>query len=102
MTCVGEFDYLHHDTGGAGYAVANAFGDALIARARGGGRDQDHALDTCYLTGGIGWDLEGAGSCASATATPPAGPSGCRSFAAQITPGSGRRSIRSGRCRRRS
>ena len=29
ITCVGEFHYLHHDTGGVPYDDANAFGEAL-------------------------------------------------------------------------
>jgi formiminoglutamate deiminase len=58
ITCVGEFHYLHHDTGGARYASANAFGDALVAAADEAGI-RITLLDTCYLAGGFGRDLEG-------------------------------------------
>jgi len=58
ITCVGEFHYLHHDTGGVRYADPNAFGDALIAAAADAGI-RITLLDTCYLAGGIGEPLEG-------------------------------------------
>jgi formiminoglutamate deiminase len=58
VTCVGEFHYLHHDTGGAPYAEANAFGEALLAAAAEAGI-RITLLDTCYLAGGVGRDLEG-------------------------------------------
>jgi hypothetical protein len=49
VTRVGEFHYLHHDTGGAPYA--EAFGEALLAAAEAGIRIT--LLDTCYLAGGV-------------------------------------------------
>jgi formiminoglutamate deiminase len=53
VTCVGEFHYLHHDTGGARYADPNEMGHALMtAAARAGLRIT--LLDTCYLSGGLG------------------------------------------------
>ena len=58
ITCVGEFHYLHHDTGGVPYANRNAFGEALIAAAGEAGI-RITLLDTCYLAGGIGKALEG-------------------------------------------
>jgi formiminoglutamate deiminase len=58
ISCVGEFHYLHHGPGGAPYADANAMGEALIEAAREAGI-RITLLDTCYLTGGIGKDLEG-------------------------------------------
>jgi formiminoglutamate deiminase len=55
---VGEFHYLHHDTGGARYADPNAMSAALVqAAAEAGVRIT--LLDTCYLTGGVGVPLEG-------------------------------------------
>jgi formiminoglutamate deiminase len=53
ITCVGEFHYLHHGTGGQAYADPNAMGDALIAAADDVGVRLT-LLDTCYLQGGIG------------------------------------------------
>jgi len=58
FTCVGEFHYVHHDTGGVPYADANAFGDALI-RAAGEAGIRITLLDTCYLTGGFDLPLQG-------------------------------------------
>ena len=58
ITCVGEFHYLHHDTGGEPYDDANAFGEALIAAAAEAGI-RITLLDACYLAGGIGQELEG-------------------------------------------
>lgn len=58
ITCVGEFHYLHHGTGGTAYDDPNAMGKALIAAARDAGI-RITLLDTCYLTGGIGQPLEG-------------------------------------------
>jgi formiminoglutamate deiminase len=52
ITCVGEFHYLHHDTGGTPYADPNAMGRALIEAARQAGL-RICLLDTCYLSGGI-------------------------------------------------
>ena len=58
ITCVGEFHYLHHDTGGMPHADANVFGEALLAAAGEAGI-RITLLDTCYLTGGIGQELQG-------------------------------------------
>lgn len=57
ITCVGEFHYLHHDTGGRPYASANAMGEALIAAAADAGI-RITLLDTCYLRGGFGTPLQ--------------------------------------------
>ena len=53
ITCVGEFHYLHHATGGARYADPNAMSEALIAAAHTAGI-RITLLDTLYLHGGIG------------------------------------------------
>lgn len=53
ITAVGEFHYLHHDTGGRPYANPNAMGEALIAAAAEAGV-RITLLDACYLHGGIG------------------------------------------------
>ncbi len=53
ITCVGEFHYLHHGTGGRPYDSPNAMGDALITAAGEAGL-RITLLDTCYLHGGIG------------------------------------------------
>jgi formiminoglutamate deiminase len=58
ITCVGEFNYLHHEPGGTRYADANAFGYALIQAAADAGI-RITLIDTCYLAGGIGAPLEG-------------------------------------------
>ncbi len=56
ITAVGEFHYLHHDSGGEPYADPNEVGKALIdAAAEVGIRIT--LLDTCYLHGGIGEPL---------------------------------------------
>jgi formiminoglutamate deiminase len=55
VTCVGEFHYLHHDTGGARYADPNQMGRALIEAAAQAGL-RITLLDTCYLRGGLGAD----------------------------------------------
>jgi formiminoglutamate deiminase len=52
VTCVGEFHYLHHDTGGARYADPNQMGRALIEAAAQAGL-RITLLDTCYLRGGL-------------------------------------------------
>jgi formiminoglutamate deiminase len=57
VTCVGEFHYLHHDTGGARYADPNEMSRALIEAARLAGL-RICLLDTCYLSGGLGQDGE--------------------------------------------
>ncbi|GLP73948.1 formimidoylglutamate deiminase [Mycobacterium antarcticum] len=48
ITAVGEFHYLHHDTGGRPYADPNEMGHALIAAAGDAGIRLT-LLDTCYL-----------------------------------------------------
>jgi len=52
ITAVGEFHYLHHDTGGRRYADSNEMGMALIAAAADAGVRLT-LLDTCYLRAGI-------------------------------------------------
>jgi formiminoglutamate deiminase len=55
ITCVGEFHYLHHATGGVRYTDENQMGRALIeAAAQAGVRIT--LIDTCYLSGGLGND----------------------------------------------
>ncbi|MEV5752026.1 formimidoylglutamate deiminase [Actinoallomurus sp. NPDC052308] len=58
ISCVGEFHYVHHGPGGTPYADPNAFGEALLQAAREAGI-RITLLDACYLTGGIGKELEG-------------------------------------------
>jgi formiminoglutamate deiminase len=53
ITAVGEFHYLHHDTGGRPYADPNEMGQALIAAAADAGL-RITLLDTCYLSSGVG------------------------------------------------
>ena len=57
ITCVGEFHYLHHGPGGVPYDRPNAMGEALMAAAGEAGV-RITLLDTCYLQGGIGVDLD--------------------------------------------
>ncbi|MDP9167968.1 MAG: formimidoylglutamate deiminase [Actinomycetota bacterium] len=52
ITAVGEFHYLHHDTGGTPYADPNEMGHALVAAAHDAGIRLT-LLDTCYLTAGV-------------------------------------------------
>jgi formiminoglutamate deiminase len=56
ITSVGEFHYLHHGANGVPYADANAMGEALIAAASATGI-RITLLDTCYLSGGFGAEL---------------------------------------------
>ncbi|HEY7486958.1 MAG TPA: formimidoylglutamate deiminase [Streptosporangiaceae bacterium] len=58
ISCVGEFHYLHHDTGGAPYGDPNEMGEILITAAAEAGI-RITLLDTCYLAGGIGQPLKG-------------------------------------------
>lgn len=58
VTAVGEMHYVHHAPGGRPYADPNALGHALRAAAREAGLRLT-LLDTCYLAGGVGRDLEG-------------------------------------------
>jgi formiminoglutamate deiminase len=57
ITCVGEFHYLHHDVGGVPYGDPNAMGAAMIDAAVVAGI-RITLLDTCYLHGGIGVELD--------------------------------------------
>lgn len=57
ITSVGEFHYLHHQRGGTPYANPNAMGGALAAAAADAGVRLT-LLDTCYLQGGIGIELD--------------------------------------------
>ena len=57
FTAVGEFHYLHHQPDGRPYADPNAFAAALIAAAAEAGV-RISLLDTCYLAGGFGEDLQ--------------------------------------------
>ena len=57
ITCVGEFHYLHHGTGGRRYADPNEMSRALLEAARQAGI-RITLLDTCYLSGGL--DASGA------------------------------------------
>jgi len=59
ITSVGEFHYLHHDTGGIRYRDPNAMGRALAAAAGDAGLRLT-LLDTCYLHGGFGAEPAGA------------------------------------------
>ncbi len=52
ITAVGEFHYLHHDTGGRRYSEPNAMGHALIDAAHDAGI-RITLLDTCYLTADV-------------------------------------------------
>lgn len=58
ITCVGEFHYVHHTPDGTPYPESNALGEALIAAAADAGI-RITLLDTCYLTGGFGAELQG-------------------------------------------
>ena len=57
ISTVGEFHYLHHAPGGVPYAAPNAMGEALIAAAGEAGL-RITLLDTCYLRGGAGVELD--------------------------------------------
>src|SRR5690606_42143921 len=57
-TSVGEFHYLHHGPGGTRYSDPNAMSAALVAAAQEAGI-RICLLDTCYLTGRPGRQLEG-------------------------------------------
>ena len=57
ISAVGEFHYLHHGPGGVPYDDPNAMGAALIAAAADAGL-RITLLDTCYLQGGIGVELD--------------------------------------------
>ena len=51
ITSVGEFHYVHHDSGGTPYAEPNAMGHAVIDGAADAGIRLT-LLDTCYLSSG--------------------------------------------------
>jgi formiminoglutamate deiminase len=55
VTCVGEFHYLHHASGGAPYSDPNAMTAALVTAAADAGL-RITLLDTCYLHGGLDSD----------------------------------------------
>jgi formiminoglutamate deiminase len=57
IATVGEFHYLHHTPSGEPYADPNAMGQALVAAAQDAGV-RITLLDTCYLHGGIGVELD--------------------------------------------
>jgi formiminoglutamate deiminase len=57
VTAVGEFHYLHHAPDGRAYADPNAMGHALAAAAADAGIRLT-LIDTCYLRGGFGVDLD--------------------------------------------
>jgi formiminoglutamate deiminase len=57
VAAVGEFHYLHHAPGGEPYADPNAMAAAVIGAAADVGI-RITLLDTCYLRGGIGVDLD--------------------------------------------
>jgi formiminoglutamate deiminase len=57
ISVVGEFHYLHHGPAGVPYDDPNAMGAALIAAAADAGI-RITLLDTCYLQGGIGVELD--------------------------------------------
>jgi formiminoglutamate deiminase len=57
VATVGEFHYLHHGPGGVPYDDPNAMGAAVMAAAADAGIRLT-LLDTCYLRGGIGVDLD--------------------------------------------
>lgn len=56
-TSVGEFHYLHHGKDGVRYSEPNAMGLALAAAAEDAGI-RLCLLDTCYLAGGFGRELD--------------------------------------------
>jgi formiminoglutamate deiminase len=55
VTCVGEFHYLHHPSGGGHYDDPNAMGAALREAADAAGVRLT-LLDACYLRGGLADD----------------------------------------------
>jgi formiminoglutamate deiminase len=57
VATVGEFHYLHHAPSGEPYDDPNAMGAAVMAAAADAGIRLT-VLDTCYLRGGIGVDLD--------------------------------------------
>jgi formiminoglutamate deiminase len=59
ITCVGEFNYVHHAPGGRRYADPNAMSEALVAAAAAAGI-RITLLDCCYLSSTVdGAALEG-------------------------------------------
>jgi formiminoglutamate deiminase len=52
VSCVGEFHYLHHQSGGRPYGDPNVMGRVLVQAAADAGL-RVTLLDTCYLTGGL-------------------------------------------------
>jgi formiminoglutamate deiminase len=58
IDAVGEFHYLHHQSGGAAYEDPNAMGEAVISAAREVGLSIC-LLDTCYLAAGFDQKTDG-------------------------------------------
>jgi formiminoglutamate deiminase len=58
VTVVGEFHYVHHAPDGTPYADPNEMGN-VIAQAAANAGLRLTLLDTCYLHGGIGAEVEG-------------------------------------------
>jgi formiminoglutamate deiminase len=58
ITAVGEFHYLHHQSGGQPYDDPNAMSEALVAAAADAGIRLT-LLDTCYLHAGFGLAADG-------------------------------------------
>jgi formiminoglutamate deiminase len=56
VTLVGEFHYLHFDSGGTAYSDPNAMGAAVVRAAEEAGVRLT-LLDACYLHGGIGTEV---------------------------------------------
>jgi formiminoglutamate deiminase len=108
ITCVGEFHYLHHDTGGARYADPNEMGRVLIEAAVQAGL-RITLLDTCYLSGGLSPDGSPAELSDVQQRFSDGDGAGWAERAGQLgadehgmlgaTPAPGWRSTRSGRCR---
>ncbi|UYM07072.1 formimidoylglutamate deiminase [Solicola gregarius] len=58
ITSVGEFHYLHHAADGGTYDDPNAMGEAVVEAAKAAGI-RVALLDTCYLSGGFGREVDG-------------------------------------------
>jgi hypothetical protein len=99
VTAVGEFHYLHHDPEGRRYADPNEMGLALRAAAAEAGIRLS-LIDACYLRATSRAARWKGRRCASATATPPPGPTGSGSSRAARPCGSPPASTACGRCTR--
>ena len=83
ITSVGEFHYVHHDSGGTHYAEPNAMGEAVIDGAADGGIRLT-LLDTCYLSlTAHRWQARSSGS---ATAPVTGGPSASKHYGSRSVP----------------